>query len=83
MAHRFELEPSGTKLTGSAATPLGTLEIEHGKVDGDNVTFSIAYEYQGMTYVMDYAGKLKGDEIEFSIDVQGLATLTMTIKKSA
>ncbi|HEV2646156.1 MAG TPA: hypothetical protein VGU46_07330 [Acidobacteriaceae bacterium] len=59
------LKQDGTKVTGTLADPQGShppVEITDGKIDGDKLTFNVAYN--GM--VIAHEGKVTGDEIKLS-----------------
>lgn len=56
----FNFKQDGAKLTGTVTGPQGDpLEITDGKVDGDKLTFNVAFN--GMT--INHDGVIKGDEI--------------------
>ena len=60
----FHFKFDGAKLTGSVETPNGSVDIEEGKVDGDNISFK--------THVGDsevkHDGKISGDTITLAVD---------------
>jgi hypothetical protein len=60
----------GTKLTGETNSELlGKSTIEEGKIDGDNVSFTITANVQGNELKMNYRGKVTGDTIKLSVDL--------------
>ena len=65
----FVLKADGAKLTGSftgggrGGTPT-TIEISDGKVDGDNVTFTVKRETPNGTMETTYKGTVSGDEMK-------------------
>ena len=65
----FTFKVDGAKLTGTAAYPLGDdvyrLDVTDGKVEGDDVSFTIASKFRDTVIKSVYKGKVAGDEIEF------------------
>jgi len=63
----------GETLTGTSTGPDGTpIEISDGKIDGNNVSFSITVDFGGMPFTMLYSGVVMDDTIEFTIDMFGM-----------
>lgn len=79
----FVFKVDGHKLTGeTTSNTLGKLAIEDGKVDGDDVSFSLTVKMQGSEAKVSYKGKVDGDTIRFTVEVQGFGqTLEMTAKR--
>lgn len=68
----FTFKQEGTKLTGETTSQMaGKSIIENGKVDGDNITFTIKANIQGNEMTMNYKGTVKGNEIKFTVDAGG------------
>ena len=66
----FVFKVDGTKLTGETNSELlGKSTIEEGKIDGDNVSFTITANVQGNELKMNYRGKVTGDTIKLSVDL--------------
>jgi beta-galactosidase len=72
---------TGDTLTGMVENdPVGALEIEDGKIDGDQVSFTGGF--------LGYSGKLDGDELTLRIRIPGgesdksKVMPTLTLKKS-
>ena len=86
------LKQDGGKLTGSVPgmgrggdNPPPPSEITDGKVDGNNVSFTVKREFNGNTMVTKYEGTVSGDEMKLKItrDTQnGPMTNEVTAKKS-
>jgi hypothetical protein len=71
--YTYTFKVEGTKLTGTAKSNLGEGAIESGTVNGDDVSFIENLNYQGMTFQIQYKGKISGDEIKFSrVVVEGI-----------
>jgi hypothetical protein len=85
------LKQDGAKLTGSVpgfgrggGDPPPPSEITDGKVDGNNISFSVKREMNGNTMVSKYEGTLDGDNLKLKItrDTQnGPQTNEVTAKR--
>jgi hypothetical protein len=62
----FNLNQSGSSLTGTVTTPAGEQQISEGKVEGDNVSFIVTFEARGNTIKQEYKGAVAGQEIKFT-----------------
>jgi hypothetical protein len=72
----------GATLTGTTSGPDGaSVAIKDGKIDGDNLSFTVTFDFGGMPLVLTYKGVMAGSEIKFTIDVFGMP-LDLTVKKS-
>lgn len=71
MTMTFNLKADGDKLTGTVSGRNGDTDISDGKVDGDNISFSVVREFNGNQFKQNYAGKLDGDTIHFTIKMEG------------
>lgn len=65
MTYTFKVD--GETLTGSISTPMGDLEINNGKVNGNEFSFDIDM----MGTAMPNKGKLEGDVIKLSMEMPG------------
>ena len=66
----FQFKVDGTKLTGETSSEMmGTSEIMDGKVDGDNLSFTIKGKIQDNEIVLHYKGKVNGDEMKLTVQV--------------
>jgi hypothetical protein len=73
----------GATLTGSTSGPDGaSVAIADGKIDGNNLSFTVTFDFGGMPLTLSYKGVMSGPEIKFTIDIFGMP-LEMTVKKSA
>ena len=65
------LKVDGTKLTGETVSAFtGKSTIEDGKIDGDNVTFTIKAKIQDNDVIVSYKGKvISKDEIKFTSQI--------------
>jgi hypothetical protein len=68
----FVFKVDGTKLTGETTSEmLGKSTIADGKVDGDNISFSITASMGGNDLKLNYKGKVTGNEIQLTSEMQG------------
>lgn len=69
----FTFKVDGAKLTGeSESQMLGKSEITDGKIDGDNISFTINANFQGNEMKLNYKGKVVGDQIKLSVEIPGM-----------
>ena len=77
----FALKQDGTKLTGTIQGPQGDpLAIDNGKVDGDQVSFTVTFN--GTT--ISHTGTVSGDVIKLSTksDNGDMPPMDFTLKRS-
>jgi hypothetical protein len=68
----FTFKVEGAKLTGETTSQMaGKSVIENGKIEGDDITFTIKANIQGNEMTMNYKGKVSGSEIKFTVDAGG------------
>jgi hypothetical protein len=79
----FVFKVDGTKLTGETTSNMfGKSVIEDGKVDGDNISFTITVNVQGTEGKVNYKGKVQGDEIQFTVQIPAInQTMELTAKR--
>ena len=66
----FVFKVDGNKLTGETSSNMfGKSTIEDGKIDGDNISFSVTVNVQGNEAKVNYKGKVDGDQIKFTVEV--------------
>ncbi len=67
MERTFVFKVDGNKLTGeTTSTMLGKSTITDGKIDGDNLSFSITADLQGTELKLSYKGKVSGDQLHLT-----------------
>ena len=85
----FAFKVDGTKLTGETTSEMmGKSVIADGKIDGDNISFTITANFQGNEMKLNYKGKVAGDTIKLSTEFQGGGggggqTIEWTLKKTS
>jgi hypothetical protein len=67
----FTFKVDGNTLTGTVSGPRGETPISDGKINGDEISFSVVREFNGNTFRMNYTGKVSGDEIQFKASPAG------------
>jgi len=80
--YTYEFHVDGAKLTGKAINEqFGATDIQDGKIDGDNITFTEALNFNGNELKITYTGKIDGDEIKFTRKVGDFATEEIVAKR--
>jgi len=79
--YTFDFKVSGDKLTGTAKSMMGEVQITEGVVKGDEISFVESANFQDMPLRISYKGKISGDEIKFTRDVAGLAMEELVAKR--
>ena len=87
------LKADGSTLTGTmpaggrGGAPADPIAITDGKVDGNNISFTVKREMNGNTMVTKYDGTLSGDELKLKITRNGQdgtpVTTEVVAKRSA
>lgn len=67
MTLTFNFHVDGSTLTGTVSTRRGDMDIQNGKVDGDNISFDQEMNFNGNDFKISYSGKSDGpDSIKFT-----------------
>jgi hypothetical protein len=83
MTQTLNLKQAGTDLTGTLAGGRGgEVQISDGKVDGNNVSFTVVREFQGNKVTIKYNGVVSGDEMKLTIET-GRGPQEVTAKRSS
>ncbi len=69
----YTFKAEGNVLTGSTPIMDQEMQIQDGKIDGNNISFSIVMN-MGQEMKIDYKGVLSGDELKLSFDMMGQTT---------
>ncbi len=78
----FNLKAEGGKLTGTVVGGQGAeSKIEDGKIDGDNITFSVMRNFGGNEVKLTYKGKVSADQIQFNVSFGGEREFDMVAKR--
>src|SRR5579872_5714354 len=63
----FVFKADGSALTGSMIGPDGSpAPIANGKIEGNNLTFSVDLNFNGNVFSLSYKGVLDGEQIKMS-----------------
>jgi hypothetical protein len=62
----FDFHAEGVTLTGKITSPRGESDIQDGKIDGDNLSFTQTINFNGNEMKINYTGKADGDTIKFT-----------------
>jgi len=85
MERTFTFKVDGNKVTGeTTSSMMGKSAITDGKVDGDNVSFTITVKFQENETKLNYKGKVNaaGNEIKFTVEgIQGGNTVEWNAKR--
>ena len=80
--YTFEFKVKGSALTGTAKSNLlGESELQEGKVDGDKISFTVTFDFGGMTLDLSYTGVVSASEIKMTGDFMGMP-FEFTVKKA-
>lgn len=78
----YNFKADGATLTGSTAGPDGKeLPIKDGKINGNNISFSVTIDMGGQEMKMEYKGVLTGDTLKLTLDMMG-QPMEFTLKKA-
>ena len=79
----FTFKADGASLTGATMGPDGAeIKIADGKVDGNNISFTVTFDFGGMPFTMNYKGVVSESQIKFTIDIFGMP-VELVVKRSA
>ena len=79
---KLTLKSSGNVLSGTLAGARGTVNFDGGKVDGNNVTFSVNVAGPMGQMKLDYSGKVDGDNISGNVQLGQYGTAPFTGKRA-
>ena len=88
----LNLKADGGMLSGTLTRPgrdgnAMETAISDGKIDGNNISFSVKREFNGNTFVTTYKGTLDGDSMKIEISMPGRdgnnRTVNVVAKRSA
>jgi hypothetical protein len=71
----YTFKADGATLTGSSSGPENTtIPIKDGKISGNNISFSVTFNFNGQDTKIDYKGVVSPDQIKLSFDMMGQTT---------
>lgn len=71
MTVTMDLKADGNTLTGTVSGRNGDTDISDGKIDGNNLSFTVVREFNGNQFKQNYKGTLNGDTIHFTVTMEG------------
>jgi hypothetical protein len=78
----FVFKVDGSKLTGTTSSQMfGESKIEEGKIEGDNLSFTVNVKYEGNEVKVNYTGKVNGNEMKLHVEADGGFSADYTAKK--
>jgi opacity protein-like surface antigen len=79
---QYEFKADGTTLNGTTlGFDGGSVPIKNGKVDGANISFSVTFDFGGMSIDLTYKGVVSPTEIKITGDFMGMP-FEFTVKKA-
>ena len=78
----YMFKVQGTTLTGTVSAAQGENPISDGKIDGDNISFSLKLSFGGNDVVQTFKGTVSGNEIKFERS-GGRGPIQFTAKKAS
>jgi len=79
---QFTFKADGAALTGTMVGLDGKDNaIKEGKIDGQNLSFSVELDFNGQPVTLNYKGVLSEDQIKFDGEAMG-QTFELTVKRS-
>ena len=70
----YNFKAEGSTLTGSTMIMDNPVEITDGKIDGDNISFSITFGEGEQGMKVAYKGVLSGDQLKLTFEMMGQPT---------
>jgi len=68
----FTFKADGSTLTGTNTGPDGKdIAIKDGKIDGNNISFSVTFDFGGQEMKIDYKGVVSADQIKLTFEMMG------------
>jgi hypothetical protein len=71
------LKSDGGNLSGSAASPQGSMDIANGKVDGDNVSWAMSITTP-FPMTLEFAGTVAGDNLNGNVKAGSFGSFPFT-----
>jgi hypothetical protein len=78
----YTFKAEGATLTGTTTGPDGNeLPIKNGKIDGNNISFTVVIDMGGQEMSLEYKGVVSPGEIKLTLDMMG-QPMEMVLKKA-
>jgi hypothetical protein len=80
----LQLKSEGTKVSGTMSGPNGEPRpITQGELNGDNITLTVASEWQGSPVKLLVKGRVTGNEMKLTVESEGGDWSTELVVKKA
>ncbi len=71
----YTFKAEGSTLTGTSSGPNDTtIQIKNGKIEGNNISFTVSFDMGGQEMKLDYKGVVSPGQIKLSFDMMGQTT---------
>jgi redox-regulated HSP33 family molecular chaperone len=77
----MKFKADGAKLTGTVSGRQGDTDIQDGKIEGENISFTVVRKMQDREFKTNYKGVLKGGELKLQFQMRD-NTVEMTAHKA-
>ena len=79
----FVFKADGEKVSGTISNQFtGETQISDGRIEGDNLSFTVAANFNGNEFKLNYKGKVDGNEMKLTVTIpQRERTFEMTARK--
>jgi hypothetical protein len=77
----LKLKADGAKLTGTMSGRQNDSEIQDGKIEGENVSFTVIRNFNGNEIKQNYKGTLKGGELRLQYQMRD-NNVELTLRRS-
>jgi hypothetical protein len=82
MERTFVFKVDGNKLTGEATSSmLGKSTIENGKINGDDLSFTLTVKFQDNEMKVNYKGKVNGKEMKLTAEIPNMGQTIQWLAK--
>jgi len=69
----YNFKADGATLTGSTTGPDGMeIKISDGKIEGNNISFTLNLDFGGMPFALACKGVLSGSDLKMNMDFAGM-----------
>ena len=79
----FDLQVSGDKLTGKITSKRGTVAIENGAVNGNDLRFTVIRRGNGDEITVEFTGKVDGDTMKLKMKYRDRVPVEITAKRAS
>jgi imidazolonepropionase-like amidohydrolase len=73
-----ELRQNGETITGTLTSPFGQSSVSSGSISNGNVRFTVVVDVQGTQITVVFSGKVEGNRMSGSADVEGQGTFSFS-----